>query len=91
MLGVMQPASAEVVAESAGSILQRTFAQSVMRALGRRKGKRLLREWAEQIADEENIRALFPRPGTPHPAEVRKAAAWLAAVTPALIAALPPE
>lgn len=85
----------EMPAPSAELVVLRTGAQALVRALGRRKGERFLREWAQLLADEESVRLLFPtRPAADRAAvsvAQRQAVAWLRQTMPVLIATLPPE
>lgn len=80
---------------SASLVLIRTGAEAVIRALGRKRGEKFLREWMNLLATEESVALLLPIRPTANRAEQskagREASAWLRAAAPTLIASLPPE
>lgn len=87
--------AASLPAPSAELVIIRTGAQAVIRALGRRKGEKFIKEWMELLASEAAVEALLPiRPQHERAAVAdaqREAMAWLRQVAPTLIASLPPE
>src|SRR5690348_9222022 len=81
--------------EEPALILLRTGALAVVKALGRRKGQRLLRAWAADLANDGAVTALHPSRTSKERAEDAtahaQAEAWLRANMAAFIAAMPPE
>jgi hypothetical protein len=74
-------------------VLIRTGAQAVIKAMGRKRGERFLREWMELLATEESVAMLLPiRAPKDRAAQERtrrEAVAWLRQIAPTLIGSLP--
>lgn len=73
-------------------VLIRTGAEAIIRALGRKRGERFLREWLAILATEDSVSQILPIRPPADRADVmmarRGAVAWLRQVAPTLIAAM---
>lgn len=85
----------ELPPPSAPLVVVRTGAQALIRALGRRKAEKFVREWATLFSTQESVELLLPA-RTPSERRAvakaqREAMAWFREVLPTLLASIPKE